>query len=145
MPTTHQGKGGGGQLQPSVLVCLNVLMKMFSAYSVLVSASLERLSGNCSVGQCWATPRVVKLCCSRCLIVLSILRFFNYSKGGGDVECARNSVPAFAGTENPNPLPQHFILQQKQLIHFCVIYSLALHFSEVSLEQLATFLHSLKE
>lgn len=61
------------------------------------------------------------------------------------MECVRNTFHSFAEQKKPNPLPQPFILQQKQLIHFFVICTLALHFSEVRLEQLVTFLHCLKE
>lgn len=86
------------------------------------------------------------VCCQTMVLTLPnycILRFLNYSKRG-DVEYATNTVPSFGEQKNLIPC-RSFILQQKELIHFCVICSLALHFSEVSLEQLVTFLHCLEE
>lgn len=143
MPITHQGRGGGRAIA-AICVCLPEC----SHKNVLSVHRAHRRQPWKGVGTpfcgavlchsvwCQTTLLTLPNCC--------ISRFLNYSKRR-DVECVRNTVPSFAEQKKPNPLPQSFILQQKQLIHFCVICTLALHFSEVSLEQLVTFLHCLKE
>lgn len=139
------GKGrGGGRAIAAICVCLpecshkNVLSVQHARQRQSWKGVGKLFRGALLAHSvcCQTTLLTLPNCCE-CLEILELQQ-----KRCGACE---KLTPFLCWTEKPNPLPQSFILQQKQLIHFCVICSLALHFSEVSLEQLVTFLHCLKE
>jgi len=136
---THWGRGGA-RAAAAICVCLpecshKIAPRVQRAHKRQSWKGIGKLF--CGAVRCQTTLPTLPKCCEH----LEILELQQKRRCG---VCEKLS-PFLCWTEKPKPLPQYFILQQKQLIHFCIVCSLALHFSEVSLEQLVTFLHCLKE